>query len=153
MLTVMRSRRRSKLWRVLKWAGLSVCIILVFALLSSLLFSVTMYRSGWGAVLGFGCVTVQTTNAQLGNPQQGWSFANRRADQPLMRSWWVKILHPRPQQWAVIVPLWIPPLLIAIPTTILWYRDRRRPKGCCQGCGYDLTGNLSGICPECGVAV
>lgn len=24
------------------------------------------------------------------------------------------------------------------------------PPGCCQRCGYDLTGNLSGICPECG---
>ena len=23
----------------------------------------------------------------------------------------------------------------------------------CEGCGYDLTGNVSGICPECGLAV
>lgn len=22
----------------------------------------------------------------------------------------------------------------------------------CQSCGYDLTGNVSGVCPECGVA-
>jgi hypothetical protein len=22
--------------------------------------------------------------------------------------------------------------------------------GCCGGCGYDLTGNTSGVCPECG---
>ncbi|MHC4090717.1 MAG: hypothetical protein ACYSVY_10655 [Planctomycetota bacterium] len=29
----------------------------------------------------------------------------------------------------------------------------RYPKGCCQGCGYDLTGNVSGVCPECGAAV
>jgi hypothetical protein len=25
------------------------------------------------------------------------------------------------------------------------------PLGQCQTCGYDLTGNLSGVCPECGV--
>lgn len=29
-------------------------------------------------------------------------------------------------------------------------RDRRRKKGLCVNCGYDLTGNISGICPECG---
>ena len=23
----------------------------------------------------------------------------------------------------------------------------------CDGCGYDLTGNVSGVCPECGLAV
>lgn len=23
----------------------------------------------------------------------------------------------------------------------------------CQGCGYDLRGNVSGVCPECGAAV
>ena len=22
--------------------------------------------------------------------------------------------------------------------------------GCCRSCGYDLTGNTSGVCPECG---
>lgn len=24
------------------------------------------------------------------------------------------------------------------------------PPGCCQKCGYNLTGNISGRCPECG---
>ncbi len=23
----------------------------------------------------------------------------------------------------------------------------------CRGCGYDLTGNVSGVCPECGTPV
>lgn len=27
--------------------------------------------------------------------------------------------------------------------------SRRYPAGCCQKCGYDLTGNESGRCPEC----
>ena len=26
----------------------------------------------------------------------------------------------------------------------------RRAKGLCVACGYDLTGNVSGVCPECG---
>ena len=27
---------------------------------------------------------------------------------------------------------------------------RRRRKGLCLKCGYNLTGNVSGVCPECG---
>jgi hypothetical protein len=26
----------------------------------------------------------------------------------------------------------------------------RRQRGQCPACGYDLTGNVSGVCPECG---
>ena len=29
-------------------------------------------------------------------------------------------------------------------------RSDRRRKGLCLSCGYDLTGNVSGVCPECG---
>jgi len=32
-------------------------------------------------------------------------------------------------------------------------RAGRRRKGLCTECGYDLTGNVSGKCPECGVHV
>ncbi len=32
-------------------------------------------------------------------------------------------------------------------------RFRRRAAGQCQACGYDLTGNVSGRCPESGRAV
>lgn len=31
--------------------------------------------------------------------------------------------------------------------------DDGYPPGHCQTCGYDLTGNLSGVCPECGTEV
>ncbi len=27
------------------------------------------------------------------------------------------------------------------------------PPGCCKTCGYNLTGNVSGVCPECGIEV
>jgi rubrerythrin len=32
-------------------------------------------------------------------------------------------------------------------------RERRAAKGACRVCGYDLTGNVSGICPECGLPI
>ncbi|MGQ9649774.1 MAG: hypothetical protein ACUVXJ_06675 [Phycisphaerae bacterium] len=31
-----------------------------------------------------------------------------------------------------------------------WYAPVRIPPGHCQKCGYNLTGNVSGVCPECG---
>jgi hypothetical protein len=51
---------------------------------------------------------------------------------------------------AISVPLWMPLALVGVPTFWLWRRNRRRPApGACR-CGYDLTGNTSGRCPECG---
>ena len=37
----------------------------------------------------------------------------------------------------------------------LWRDPDYRPfgPGHCQKCGYNLTGNVSGVCPECGEAV
>ena len=32
-------------------------------------------------------------------------------------------------------------------------RKRRRNRGLCFDCGYDLTGNESGVCPECGSSI
>jgi len=47
-------------------------------------------------------------------------------------------------------PLWIPFVFTALPTAYLFWRDRRHPPGHCQRCGYNLKGNESGVCPECG---
>jgi predicted RNA-binding Zn-ribbon protein involved in translation (DUF1610 family) len=50
------------------------------------------------------------------------------------------------------IPLWIfllPPLALAVFLS----RRRRFPEHHCQSCGYDLTGNISGVCPECGTDV
>jgi predicted RNA-binding Zn-ribbon protein involved in translation (DUF1610 family) len=47
-------------------------------------------------------------------------------------------------------------LTALLPATAIW-RWRRRlsqsRRGLCNSCGYDLTGNVSGVCPECGNAV
>ena len=50
------------------------------------------------------------------------------------------------------IPLWLPFVVIAIPTFIAWRRDRKPPPGHCP-CGYNLTGNVSGRCPECGAHI
>ncbi|HEX5228243.1 MAG TPA: hypothetical protein VFW44_11060 [Bryobacteraceae bacterium] len=48
-------------------------------------------------------------------------------------------------------PLW--PILIAtaiLPSTWLVKSFRRPKRGHCPECSYNLTGNTSGVCPECG---
>ena len=50
------------------------------------------------------------------------------------------------------IVFWLPLALVLVyPTCLLVYRHRqRRNVGCCSSCAYDLTGNVSGRCPECG---
>jgi len=52
-------------------------------------------------------------------------------------------------------PVWALLLLLASYPTIAFIRGplrrhRRRKRNECIHCGYNLTGNVSGICPECG---
>lgn len=56
----------------------------------------------------------------------------------------------------VDLPLWIP-LGVLFPWTIMQWRTlsirkRRERLGHCIKCNYDLEGNTSGACPECGTA-
>jgi hypothetical protein len=56
------------------------------------------------------------------------------------------------------VPLWAPALaclaiLCVGPLGRAIRGRRRRLRGRCESCNYDLTGNMSGVCPECGVAI
>jgi hypothetical protein len=50
----------------------------------------------------------------------------------------------------VVIPFWLLLLLAAFPTSSMWRHDRRRiPSSRCGKCGRNLTGNSSGVCPEC----
>ena len=58
------------------------------------------------------------------------------------------------EYWIVAVPYWwivaaaaLPPLVAA---TRAFRQVLRHRRNLCPACGYDLTGNVSGVCPECG---
>lgn len=60
--------------------------------------------------------------------------------------------------WRFSLPLWtlvvlglVPVLSIALTRT--WQRLRRVEPNSCRRCGYNLTGNVSGVCSECGTAI
>ena len=50
--------------------------------------------------------------------------------------------------WVFVVSSFLYPTVAFIRGP--YRRYRRRKKGLCLKCGYDLTANTSGICPECG---
>ncbi len=57
----------------------------------------------------------------------------------------------------ILVGLLLPVVLFGAYPSAVFYRGplrrhRRRKRGLCLACGYNLTGNTSGTCPECGRA-
>ena len=50
----------------------------------------------------------------------------------------------------MILPLWIPIVLCLVVAALAHRRARKPAPGACRKCGYDLTGNVTGVCPECG---
>lgn len=51
------------------------------------------------------------------------------------------------------LPLWMPMVVFVSLTIFASVRLRRSHAGRCVRCGYDLTGNESGVCPECGTTI
>ncbi|HEY8750526.1 MAG TPA: hypothetical protein VIM11_21260 [Tepidisphaeraceae bacterium] len=60
------------------------------------------------------------------------------------RQWWINVPH-----WSVAASFAGPPAW----WFVTFRRRRHRRANACPTCGYNLTGNTSGICPECGTAV
>jgi len=82
--------------------------------------------------------------------------------------WWSAVLLPHSidfgnmttatgtlSRHAVTVPLWLLATVFGMPIflpRLSSWLSRRLP-GHCDRCGYNLTGNVSGVCPECGTPV
>lgn len=66
---------------------------------------------------------------------------------------------PNIQLISLSIWLWVPPLLFAIYPAIFFVRRgraRRRSRRLgvyCDHCNYNLSGNVSGVCPECGTTI
>ncbi len=94
-----------------------------------------------------GCVLIQFPERPKQSPNFRWSFGRLQIER---RSF----LGTR---WYIEIPAWLPfTLFAAYPIFSIargpLRRYRRRKRGWCIHCGYDLTGNVSGVCSECGEA-
>ncbi len=151
-MTIPRPSRRR---RILKWVGLVVCEMIVVAWGVSLMWVLVYYGSHEPAICCVaGCVVLDWQYYGIRYGPCGGAVSPRLRDNT---NWGFVLPTLRHQDspdgilWAGEIPLWLPWLGFAIPTAFLFYRDRRRiPPGHCQTCSYNLTGNESGTCPECG---
>lgn len=57
--------------------------------------------------------------------------------------------------WMQLAVLFALTPALALVWSLLYvnWRNRRLPCRHCQTCGYNLTGNESGVCPECGTNI
>ena len=156
--------RRSRKLRVCKWAGTVGCVLIVVAFVGSARWNPGFaWTSGQdarahGIWLDHGTVTFGRDVSGFSNVS-GWfldvqpSKGGQLLDSARLPSR-LEFREFGKSADFVLLPLWLPFLVLLIPTLLLWRRDRRKPRpGFCRRCDYDLTGNTSGRCPECGLEI
>lgn len=72
-----------------------------------------------------------------------WYLGTAQGPSIVDDSWWQHL-------WIIFIV--VAPGTAGLAAYLRW-AERPFPPGHCQSCGYALTGNLSGICPECGTAI
>ena len=118
------------------------CTTLVFARNGVVMIRAPLLRSDWR---GWYWETQNSNNkvfTALHDDLPG-IFASRAAMTPLGRV----------SQWKFPLP-WFAICTGSVMASILWWIKfriiRKREVGLCKSCEYDLRGNTSGVCPECG---
>jgi len=82
-----------------------------------------------------------TTRFHVNKSQGAWSWSLSR---PF-------IIKTNKFSITIMVSFWLIVFVGFAGTALLWrWDDTPMPPGHCQSCGYNLTGNVSGVCPECG---
>jgi hypothetical protein len=134
--------------------GTIVCVVIAAAWAGSLRWWFYYSTDDYLYSLSRGCAHISVNAPDL---FRGFAWIGK-SSQPEFSGLHVVVLYPY-VEWvpgstsSVSIPLWMPFLAVGIPTAILWRRRGRVWLGHCRECRYDLTGNVSGVCPECGCAV
>ncbi len=148
----MKYRRPSRLRRVAKWVGVCSTAALAVALLVSLCriesYKTTIGADAWQSQLGNGAFVIAQVRPPPGFPSSEVAIGRSLRLEP---SFVTNLRGPFISY--IVIPMWMLVLPAFVVTAVLWYRDRRPPKGPCLHCGYNLTGNESGVCPECATPV
>lgn len=143
----------SRIRRPAKWLGLAGCVAAIMIWAASLRVLAGYSGTSCDVYVGGGVLRV---NSLIGDTL-GWQAYDARKEMAgqrvgfstgIARSWTSGGQLRRTRYFNI--PLWILIVAMGVPTAWLWHRDRRPPPGHCQACGYDLTANVSGACPECG---
>ncbi|MCC6908080.1 MAG: hypothetical protein IT430_09085 [Phycisphaerales bacterium] len=146
---------RKRLRSTIKWSGTVLTVLLLVVWVGSAWWACTLFlptsllasvMSGqiyveWREPVSVHWSQVQWVGPYRASTQFAWWFARQTFSTP-----------GGSITTSTSVPLWSLVCLSALPTTWIWYRDRRRAPGLCAKCGYDLRGADHAVCPECGAA-
>ena len=146
-------------------ARTSVIVLLVFLLILWVLsiFFVMVARISIESLhvegtLGWGTVSIYAWMGSLVSRSQLFYFARNHTPMsdylPLPSIGYRKYSSFGPSKWSgeAIIPIWMIFLLTIILRAFLLWSSRPRNHECAK-CRYNLTGNVSGICPECGTLI
>lgn len=104
----------------------------------------------WGGALGLARDSSGSDSCVPPGIEWGWNegtpvFAEVR---------WPNVVPLSASSSIIVIPLWLPLVILGVGTVAAWACGRSRVnQTCCAICAYDLTGNLSGRCPECGAVI
>ena len=138
--------RRRRLRTFTLWTGTLLCVLIAAAfVVSGWWFVALQVPTPYGPCLYLcdGSIAIV-----MGDVLHDWAFAERKAP-------WGSLFYKvwKWDQRHVELPLYGVFATVAIPTLLVWWSGRKPIKpGHCE-CGYDVTGNTSGKCPEFGEAV
>ena len=154
--------------------GIASCLFLVTLWIVSIFWSPYLYIDNHSRrtdtynffIIAAGCVLMfdeprgarsvcsGTAHIIIGDAICGIGQIKRSPQWSALRCVGLVLPHFTPRQQSFLrqyrFPLWAGLIVLTVPTWIGWRRTRHRPHGSCRTCGYNLTGNTSGICPECG---
>jgi len=138
--------------------GLGLCLVLAGAWLASFRWGLDYFRNEPHDLLH---VHLDSGNLSafredlVVHEEDGWRISPPPLGlRDLYWARWRPSLRIEPGFVFVRLPLWIPLLTILSAITVLWLAEARyRQPGHCRACGYDLTGNTSGVCPEGGLSI
>jgi hypothetical protein len=157
--------------RRLKWTGLAASLCLAAVIVASMWFWPAYFTARnrddirRGVLIARGGVLLYSYYDTENPPDPTHSIWKYHLPGTQRRLWlphWRHIIwlpsierdFPRPYpNVRLLIPLWMPLVLVALPTGILIYRDRKPKPGHCRKCRYDLAGLTGNKCPECGTDI
>lgn len=152
VLAVLVNRHANPLWIRQLWPALSwgVCVSVTSACAVSILVDLRAAAPN-GLCLGIADGAFEYSAPVVPGPRRS-GMALRWATGEMMTGPY-EVIHAITDAGSIIThrwPIWAMLPLAWSPLLLKWAHAGCWPAGSCQRCGYDLMGNTTGRCPECG---